>query len=122
MHYSLKEFKPYDFLNEHKRRYFLKGFEQAYRGVLDDKTKERYFNPIEVDQFINNVQNDKDFEYFGFGVGYVTAILKNKPREFLADKSDNSNLIKCISSIWHMSTYAQNSWHRKEFEMFGPQF
>ncbi|MBI2559063.1 hypothetical protein HYW20_07115 [Candidatus Woesearchaeota archaeon] len=118
-----KEFKPTDFLNEHKRRYFLKGFDQAYKGVLDGKVKEAYFNTTDVYQFIVNVQDDKDFEYFGFGVGYVAALLKNRPREFLADKTENDKLIKCLNGIWKISISAQGGrGYTKEFKMFGPDF
>ena len=104
-----------------KRDIILKGFEQAYKGVLAGKVRESHdFNLTHANHYIGFSKEIAKFEYFGFGLGYIIAVMENKPREFLADSSNNSTLILAIQNVDIISTYAQQAGYNQN-RTLGPQ-
>ena len=104
-----------------KRTEFLKGFKQALKGVIDGKVNESYlFNTTHANQALLEAKDGDKFEYFGFGMGYIIAILKYKPRELLKDSHNNSKLILCIQNVDITSTYAQQEGY-PHYKTLGPE-
>ena len=101
----------------------VKGFKQAYEGVLDGKVRESSsFNTTHANSYLKYAK-EKDpakFEYFGFGLGYIVSVMENKPREFLGDPSDNSTLILAIQNVDIISTHAQHTGYEENLTL-GPQ-
>ena len=104
-----------------KRDIILKGFEQAYKGVLAGKVRESSgFNTTHANHYIGFSKDTAKFEYFGFGLGYIIAVMENKPREFLADPPNNSTLILAIQNVDIISSYAQQAGYDQN-RTLGPQ-